>query len=124
MVNVLLGPVMLWTALPTSNCFVLPLVISVAPSSTVISGGMGVTVPETTNVNGFSTPSPPSASVFMSAICSEPDQTSWVFNVIVKVLVVPGGTFQRPGPLGGTHLSGALTTKCSVSANGWINRSC
>ena len=49
--------------LPRLMGVVWPLVMFVVPSKTVISGGMPVTAPDTTNVKGFSTPSPLSASV-------------------------------------------------------------
>ena len=86
MVKVLLGPAALWTALPRSIGVVWPLVMLVAPSRTVISGDSGVTLPDTMNVKGFSTPSPLSASLLPNEICSEPDHTAPVFNVTVKVV--------------------------------------
>ena len=96
--NVLLGPAALWTTLPTFIGVVWPLAMLVVPSRTVISGGIAVTAPETTNVKGFSTPSPLSASLFPNDIVSDPpDQTAPVFNVTVKVVVCPAVRLVRPG---------------------------
>ena len=74
-----------------------------------------VTVPATTKVNGFSTPSPLSASVLPMEIVSEPVQTAPVFNVTVKVV-----QFWVRATAGRTVRPGWPTVKCVVLANGVV----